>query len=109
MTVRSDRRIQITKRLLEEELVRACAFSDPDDISIRQICEGAGVSRVTFYKYYGSVRDLMDETAQSALERVIGPDQYDSKEHDKGRHFLPAFVLSVSGFTSPGLRSCHRT
>ncbi len=81
MTVRSDRRIQITKRLLEEELVRACAFSDPDDISIRQICDGAGVSRVTFYKYYGSVRDLMEQTAQSALARVIGPDLYDSKEN----------------------------
>lgn len=71
---RADRRIQMTKRMLEEELVRASATRDPEEISIKEICEGAGVSRVTFYKYYGSVRELMDETARSALDRVIGAD-----------------------------------
>ncbi len=77
----ADRRIQMTKRMLEEELVRASAFRDPEEISIKQICEGAGVSRVTFYKYYGSVKDLMDETAETALSRVIDADGYQSSEN----------------------------
>ena len=71
----------MTKRMLEEELVRASAFRDLEEISIKQICEGAGVSRVTFYKYYGSVKDLMDETAETALSRVIDSDGYQSSEN----------------------------
>lgn len=61
----------MTKRMLKEELVRASALRDPDEITIKEICEGAGVSRVTFYKYYASVHELMDETAKSAMEKII--------------------------------------
>lgn len=90
MTVRSDRRIQMTKKMLEEELVRASAFGDPEDISIRQICDGAGVSRVTFYKYYDSVHDLLNETAANALARIINPDVCRSLEdmEEAVRHIL---------------------
>ena len=76
----SDRRIQMTKRMLKEELVRVSASRDPDEVTIKEICEGAGVSRVTFYKYYGSVHDLMEETAKSAMEKIFEEGEPDASE-----------------------------
>ncbi len=83
MTRPSDKRIQITKKMLEEELVRASASRDPEEISIKEICEGAGVSRVTFYKYYSSVNDLMAETARTAMEKIFqeGDDDTEGMEN----------------------------
>jgi AcrR family transcriptional regulator len=51
MTGMADKRIRMTKRMLAEQLIEAASVRDFDDISISEICEKAGVSRVTFYKY----------------------------------------------------------
>ena len=70
MTGMADKRIRMTKRMLAEQLIEAASVRDFDDISISEICEKAGVSRVTFYKYYRNLKDLMDETAASALQQI---------------------------------------
>ena len=74
MKTASDKRIQMTKRMLSEELIKAASKRKLEDISVKEICENAGVSRVTFYKYYKTLDDLMDETAQEAMSHI--PDEF---------------------------------
>lgn len=71
MTRGSDRRIQITKQMLAQELVKAARNRSIDEISIKEICDSAGVSRVTFYKYYRNIPDLMQETAKEAMGYIL--------------------------------------
>ena len=66
----ADKRIQMTKRLLAQELVRSASQRDLKEISVRELCENAGVSRVTFYKYYKSIDELLAETARNAMADV---------------------------------------
>lgn len=66
----ADKRVQMTKRLLAEELVRCASDRDLGEISVKELCENAGVSRVTFYKYYKSIDELLAETARNALADV---------------------------------------
>jgi AcrR family transcriptional regulator len=77
-----DKRIQITKRLLAEQLVRSAEEKDLDEITIKDLCAKAGVSRVTFYKYYSSINELMEETAENAMKEVI-PDEHSAGEPEQ--------------------------
>jgi AcrR family transcriptional regulator len=85
-------------------------------VSARQVCEEAGVSRGTLYRYFSSMDDILqavashlrrqtDEELRAAVEGVDDPTErfaaflaYTSvnRETDQGAHFLhvePAFVL----------------
>jgi len=39
-------------------------------ITIRELCDNAGINRSTFYKYYGSQYDLLQEMENEILKRV---------------------------------------
>ena len=38
-------------------------------ISVKEICETAGVNRSTFYLHYDNVNDLLQETVEAILQR----------------------------------------
>lgn len=54
-----NQRVALTKRLIKESLVKQLATQSIHKISIRALCEGAGINRTTFYKYYGSQYDVL--------------------------------------------------
>ena len=88
----SDRRIQLTKQMLAQELVKAAQNRNIDDISIKEICDNAGVSRVTFYKYYRSIPELMQETAKDAMGYILK----DGLETDTLQNVLRYILLNRS-------------
>ncbi len=68
------RRIQMTKQLLRESLLELLKTEEIHKISIRTLCEHANVNRSTFYKYYGSQYDLlqdMEEILVSQIEKQL--------------------------------------
>ena len=67
---REDRRIMMTKRMLKDALIRMLKEKDIYHISVRELCERADVNRTTFYKYYGSQFDLLNEMENDLLDFI---------------------------------------
>lgn len=56
-----NQRIRLTKRMLKEALVRLLNTKQIEHISVSELCAEAQINRTTFYKYYGSQFDLMND------------------------------------------------
>ena len=51
-----------TASLMDEALLSLLVKKDFEYITIKELCEKAGVNRSTFYLHYESINDLLDET-----------------------------------------------
>lgn len=67
---RENQRVMLSKRLIKESLMRLLAKESLHKISIRMLCEEAGVNRSTFYKYYGSQYDVLAEMEADMIGSV---------------------------------------
>lgn len=63
-----NQRIMLTKKLLKDSLTEMLHNQSIYHISIRELCEKAGINRSTFYKYYGNQFDLLEEMETDLLE-----------------------------------------
>lgn len=70
MADRENQRVILTKRLLKDSLIQMLKQENIYKISIRELCENAGINRSTFYKYYGSQYDLLSEMENELLSYV---------------------------------------
>lgn len=70
MKEKLDQRTMLTKRMLKDSLIGMLKKESIYQISIRELCEKAGINRSTFYKYYTSQFDLLREMEGDMLERV---------------------------------------
>lgn len=61
MEKRENQRVMLSKRLIKDSLTRLLATESIHKVSIRTLCEDAGINRSTFYKYYGSQYDVLAE------------------------------------------------
>lgn len=55
--------MEALNQLLEE--------NDLEDITITEICKKAGVARVTFYKYYHTIYDVMNASVEVSIKSAI--------------------------------------
>lgn len=60
-----------TALLMDEALIRLLAEKDIEFISVKEICEKAGVNRSTFYLHYETIGDLLEETTEYVLDRFL--------------------------------------
>lgn len=67
---RENQRVLLTKRLIEDSLLRLLEERTLYDISVRTLCEHAGVNRSTFYKHYGSQYELLGVMEADFLRRI---------------------------------------
>ena len=65
-----NQRIVLTKTLLKNSLITLLQTQSIYRISIRELCETAGINRSTFYKYYGNQFDLLNEMEQDLLINI---------------------------------------
>ena len=56
-----DRRIQKTKQLLQSTLLHLLEEKTFEKINVTEICQKAGVSRITFYTHYADKYELADD------------------------------------------------
>jgi AcrR family transcriptional regulator len=59
-----DRRIQRTRRSLKEAIVKLMEKKSFEKITVKEICEEALTSRITFYNYYSDKYALLDEVIE---------------------------------------------
>ena len=62
-----NQRIRLSKTLLKNALVHLLQKKPLNKISVLEICETAQINRTTFYKYYGSQTDLLNEIESDFL------------------------------------------
>ena len=78
MVKKENQRIALTKRMLQEGLLRLLETKDLDKISVTELCRESGINRATFYNHYSSPQDLlMDLEAQMSdeLTEILGDPQ----------------------------------
>lgn len=66
----ANQRIMLTKRLIHEALLKLLTTQPITKISIRELCQIAGINRSTFYNHYGSQYDVLNEIAHNYLEET---------------------------------------
>lgn len=64
-----DKRVTRTKKILKETLLHLLNDSLFEDISIKELCNRAGISRVTFYTHYNDKFDLIDDVFSDMQEQ----------------------------------------
>ncbi len=70
MEKKENQRIMLTKRLIQEALIILLRKNDISKISIRELCEKAGINRTTFYNHYGSQYDVLKELSGNYLNDI---------------------------------------
>ena len=69
-----NQRIRLTKKMLKAALMELLKEKPIGKIANRELCARAEINHTTFYKYYGSQYDLLDEIESDyfdALERCL--------------------------------------
>lgn len=82
MEKRENQRIMLSKRLIKESLTRLLASESIHKISVRMLCEEAGINRSTFYKYYGSQYDVLTEMENDLIGSIR--DTLDDRDNGPG-------------------------
>ncbi|MGN0408463.1 MAG: TetR/AcrR family transcriptional regulator [Bacteroides sp.] len=60
-----------TARLMDEALIKLLAEKGIEYISVKEICETAGVNRSTFYLHYETIGELLEETTEYVTKRFL--------------------------------------
>lgn len=60
-----------TASLFDDALIELLEKKDINYITIKELCDKAGVNRSTFYLHYESINDLLDETMQYILNKFL--------------------------------------
>ena len=65
-----NQRIRLSKMLLKNALIELLSQKNIRQVSIKEICEKAGINRTTFYKYYQDEYDLFNEIEKDFLNLI---------------------------------------
>ena len=70
MARKENQRILLTKRMLQEGLLRLLETKSLEKISVTELCREAGINRATFYNHYNSPQDLLSDLEQHMAQEV---------------------------------------
>lgn len=70
METTENRRVKMTKLLLNESLIELMHTKSIHEITVKELCEKADINRSTFYKHYGTVYDLYAEILQAVNDGI---------------------------------------
>lgn len=95
-----------TARCMDEALIALLETKDLEYITVKEICEKAGVSRSTFYLHYETIADLTTEAMESVNQRFLSCFAHDTgdfigKIKDMERSDL---ILITQNYLLPYLR-----
>lgn len=81
---KQESKYQKTALLMDEALLLLLENKDYDRITVKELCEKAGVNRTTFYLHYESMNDLLEETVAMINKRFTGSlSGIDKGDHSK--------------------------
>ena len=65
-----DLRVRLTKKLLKEALIQSLKTQHISEITVRALCEKAGINRSTFYSHYASPSVLLKSIEDEVMENI---------------------------------------
>ena len=65
-----DRRVWHTRRLLQDSLLEILNDKRLEDVSVKEICDRAGVNRSTFYSYFNGTRELLASLKKDMIDEI---------------------------------------
>lgn len=71
MPRKENQRILLTRRLLQEGLLRLLAHEKLENISVTALCKESGINRATFYNHYNSPSQLLEEMEEALVNKLV--------------------------------------
>ncbi|MBG9981634.1 TetR/AcrR family transcriptional regulator [Aerococcaceae bacterium DSM 111020] len=84
---------QLSKEALQTALIELLLEKEMDTITVTELTERAGVSRMTYYRHYESMKDIYHETLDIIFQEIIS----DGKQMLLNGHW-PDFWLTLFTF-----------
>ncbi len=75
---KNESRYQSTAILFDEALIDLLEHKDIDYITIKEICDKAGVNRSTFYLHYENISDLINECMEYVNQKFLSKFEQDT-------------------------------
>ena len=69
--LKSPQRRTLTKRLIREAMLTLLKTRSIQDITVRELCDAAGVNRTTFYNHYDGVYEVLGEIEENFLLQLV--------------------------------------
>lgn len=70
MENKPNQRVALTKELIHRALIQLVKKQEIHKISIRELCNLAGINRTTFYNHYGSQYDVLTEIRDGYINHI---------------------------------------
>ena len=70
MTASGETKILRTKESVRNALIQMLVTNDIDKVTIKELCNISQINRTTFYKYYGSQYDVLNEIASIYISKT---------------------------------------
>lgn len=65
-----DLRVQLSKRLIKEGLMRCLKKTELDKLSVSELCRESGVNRSTFYHHYQTPREVLADIGWDHAKKI---------------------------------------
>lgn len=84
--LKSPQRRTLTKQLIREAMLTLLNTRSIQDITIRELCDAAGVNRTTFYNHYAGVYEVLSEIEDNFLQQLAAEDVFTHGQPDLPQH-----------------------
>lgn len=102
-----DRRARRTRQAIKQSFVALADIRKPQDLTVKEVMEHAGVNRATFYAHFSNIDDLERALEADAAARVIEHAEAELQhERDAGDHQADRFSTLMACLL--GDRECSR-
>lgn len=71
MSQKENQRVALTKRLLQEGLLRLLKEKSIYKINVTELCQESGINRATFYKHYQTPFDVLTDMGDSMAQEFM--------------------------------------
>lgn len=92
--LRSLKRRTLTKRLIREAMLELLKTKGIQEVTVRELCDAAGVNRTTFYNHYCGTYDVLAEIEKEFLAQLSGVDSILGQGDGLERH-IEALCLKL--------------
>lgn len=84
--LKSPQRRTLTKRLIREALLSMLKTRSIQDVTVRELCDMAGVNRTTFYNHYDGVYEVLGEIEENFLMQLADEGGFTHGQLDLTQH-----------------------
>lgn len=103
---KEDQRIKVTKILIKEALSKLLQEKGFDKISIKELCELAGINRGTFYSHYKDLNELQNKIYDEFLDSFQNAFLPNLNNANKATLTSEEMILSILSFLEQNKDLC---